>query len=82
LSWWTATWLIINITWAYLTTDQYNVIPQILYSIISDKEISDTDYTIIGEAIIWNYKKTIIIKKPISNYKNPNRKNFIFPYYK
>ena len=82
LSWGYATWLILNITWVYLKSDEDNTIPNIIYNINSTTPISARYHTIKWEAIIWNYKKTIIIKKPISNYKNPNRKNFIFPYYK
>lgn len=82
LTWGYATWLILNITWDYIKIDSNNIIPEILYTITSTQNISDTEHVIIGEAIIGNYKKTIIIKKPISTYKNPNRKNFIFPYYK
>ncbi len=30
---------------------------------------------------IWKYKQELSIKKPSFNYRNPNRKQFIFPYY-
>ena len=81
LTWWYASWVLFNITWNYIETDTNNILPYLKYYFDSDTEFADTNYIIVWEAVVWNYKKTIIIKKPTSNYKNTSRKNFIFPYY-
>lgn len=68
------------ITWEYLKTNNW-IVPYLDFTIKSNIDVSDLYYYITGTSIVWNYKKDFSIKKPTSNYKNPNRKSFIFPYY-
>jgi len=80
LTGWKALLLQFYITWWYLKTT-HGTIPHLDFEIESDIDFSDIYYYITGTSLVWKYKKEISIKKPTSNYKNPNYKNFIFPYY-
>jgi hypothetical protein len=63
-------------------TDNNNQIWSIKYNLENNFSWNCQNYTITWISIVWKYKQTISIKKPAFNYKNPNRENFIFPYYK
>lgn len=80
LTWWNAVLLQFYITWAYLKTSNW-IVPYLDFEVESNIDFSDIYYYITGTSVVWNYKQELSIKRPTINYKNPNRKNFIFPNY-
>lgn len=70
----------------YITGTNYllannKIVPYLDFEINSNLDFVDSYYYITWMSIYWKYKQNLLIKKPISNYQNPNYKNFIFPYY-
>ncbi|HPC34575.1 MAG TPA: hypothetical protein PLP73_02845 [Candidatus Absconditabacterales bacterium] len=70
----------------YITGTNYllannKIVPYLDFEINSNLDFVDSYYYITGMSIYGKYKQNLLIKKPISNYQNPNYKNFIFPYY-
>ena len=64
-----------------LTDNNNNQIWEIKYEFTNNFSWNCQNYYINWTAIIWRYKQELSIKKPSFNYRNPNRKQFIFPYY-
>ena len=64
-----------------LMDDNNNQIWEIEYTFTNDFNGNCQNYSIKGISIIWKYKQELLIKKPTFNYRNPNRKKFIFPHY-
>jgi len=80
LTWWKAIFLQFYITGWYLKSNNW-IIPHLDLNIESNIDFADIYYYINWQWTIWKYQQNLSIKKPTYNYKNPNRKNFIFPYY-
>ncbi|MCK9467261.1 MAG: hypothetical protein M0P94_02940 [Candidatus Absconditabacterales bacterium] len=68
------------ITGNYLFSNN-KIVPYLDFEIESNLDFVDSHYYITGVSIYGKYKQNLSIKKPVSNYQNPNYKNFIFPYY-
>ncbi len=64
-----------------LTDNNNNQIWEAEYTFTNNFSGNCQNYYINWTAIIWKYKQELSIKKPSFNYRNPNRKKFIFPYY-
>ena len=80
LSWQKAIMLWFYITGNYLFSNN-KIVPYLDFEIESNLDFVDSHYYITWVSIYWKYKQNLSIKKPVSNYQNPNYKNFIFPYY-
>lgn len=65
----------------YLLTDNNKIVPYLDFEINSNLDFVDSYYYINWVSIYWKYKQNLSVKRPVSNYQNPNYKNFIFPYY-
>lgn len=79
-AWWYHTGIVFYITWD-IKDESDQRLPNLKYYFESNTWFADIYYYIDWQWTIWKYQQNLSIKKPTSNIKNPNRKNFIFPYY-
>ncbi len=74
-------WITIYIKDRLLNSTNNWQIWYIHYNLINDDDWNCQNYNIDWTATIWQYIQELSIQKPTFNYKNPNRKKFIFPHY-